>query len=102
VKAGAITATSAALAACVGILCGGVPLMPLQAIGAIVAAAALGWSGSRSFSYGTTACIAFAAAIGQHLTFDWKTVVAIALGALVSTRWYAAAILAATLIFFFA
>jgi hypothetical protein len=102
VKERAVAATTAALAACVGVLCGGVPLLPLQALVAIGVAAALGWFGARSSSAGAASCIAFAAAIAQHLSGDWKTVVAILLGALVATRWYAAAILVATLIFLLA
>lgn len=98
----ALAATSAALAACAGVLCAGVPLLPLHALGAIVVAAALGWLAARSFSGGAGGCIAFAAAIAQHANADWKTVVAIALGALATTRWYAAAIVAATVLFFFA
>jgi len=102
VRANALTATSAALAACVGVLCAGVPLLPLQALGAIVVSAAIGWFAMRSFSHGAGACIAFAAAIAQHANGDWKTIAAVLLGALATTRWYAAAIVAATLLFFFA
>ena len=99
-KAGALTATSAALAACAGVLCAGVPLLPLHALSAIVIAAAIAGFGSRSFSYGAGACIGFAAAIAQHAHGDWKTVAAIVLGGLATTRWYAAAIVGATLLFF--
>jgi len=102
VRANALTGASAALAACAGVLCAGVPLLPLQALGAIAVAGAIGWFGSRAFSYGAGACIAFAAAIAQHATGDWKTVAAILFGGLATTRWYAAAIVAATLLFFFA
>jgi hypothetical protein len=102
VRTNALTATSAALAACIGVLCAGVPLLPLQALGAIAIAAAIGWFASRSFSSGAGACIAFAAAIAQHTNGDWKTVVALGRGALATPRWYAAAIVAATLLFFFA
>ena len=101
-RTNALIASSAALAACAGVLCAGVPLLPLQALGAIAIAVAIGWFASRSFSPGAGACIAFAAAIAQHANGDWKTVVAIGLGALATTRWYAAAIVAATLLFFFA
>ena len=101
-RANALTAASAALAACAGVLCAGVPLLPLQALCAIALAAAIGWFASRSFSSGAGACIAFAAAIAQHANGDWKTVIAIGLGALATTRWYAVAIVAATLLFFFA
>lgn len=96
----ALRATSAALAACVGILCAGMPLSPLLALAAIVVAGVIGWLATPALSGGAGACIAFAAAIVQHAHGDWKTVVAIALGALATTGWYAAAIIAATLIFF--
>ncbi len=97
-----------ALAACVGVLCAGVPLLPVNALIAIALAAAFGYAchpeerpqvASRRAMIG--ACIAFAAAIAQRPEADWKVVVGIALGALATTRWFAAAVVAATLLFFF-
>ena len=90
-----------ALAACVGVLCAGVPLLSPQALAAVAFAALLGYRLETAPSPPIGACVAFAAAIAQRPEADWKVVAGIALGALATTRWYAVAIVVATLLFFF-
>lgn len=90
------------LAACIGILCAGVPLDPFRALLAIALASLLGLRLREGPEPPVCAAIAFATAIAQRPEADWKVVAGIALGALVTTRWYALAVVAATALFFFA